>query len=98
MKRFPVQTAGERGKVTGNVPAGKRDERPAILRACLGLKPPDAGTIKQAMNAGYFLCKRLAAVRAEMSLTVLAYNLKRVVNILGVAALMKAMKAAPATG
>ncbi|MEP6664712.1 MAG: transposase, partial [Verrucomicrobiota bacterium] len=36
------------------------------------------GTIKRGMGMGYFLCKGLAAVRAEMSLTVLAYNLKRV--------------------
>ena len=44
------------------------------------------------MNAGYFLCKGLAAVQAEMSLTILAYNLKRVLNILGVAALIAALK------
>jgi hypothetical protein len=35
------------------------------------------GIVKRGMNMGYFLCKRLPAVRAEMSLTVLAYNLKR---------------------
>ena len=49
------------------------------------------GTIKRAMNAGYFLCKGLAGVRAEMSLTVLAYNLKRVLNIVSYADLMKAV-------
>jgi transposase len=49
------------------------------------------GTIKRAMNAGYFLCKGLAAVRAEMSLTVLAYNLKRVLNLVSHADLMKAV-------
>ena len=43
------------------------------------------------MNAGYFLCKGLAGVRAEMSLTVLAYNLKRVLNIVSYADLMKAV-------
>jgi transposase len=42
------------------------------------------GTIKRAMNQGYFLLKGLVKVRGEMSLTVLAYNLKRVTNILGV--------------
>ena len=49
------------------------------------------GTIKRGMNMGYFLCKRLPAVRAEMSLTVLAYNLKRVLNILSFPELMKAV-------
>ena len=36
------------------------------------------------MNQGYFLMRGLTKVRAEMSLTILAYNLKRVINILGV--------------
>ena len=49
------------------------------------------GTIKRVMNAGYFLCKGLAAVRAEMSLTVLTYNLKRVLNIVSFTQLMKAV-------
>ena len=49
------------------------------------------GTIKRWMNAGYFLCKGLASVRAEMSLMVMAYNLKRVLNILSFADLMKAV-------
>jgi transposase len=42
------------------------------------------GTIKHAMNQGYFLMRGLSKVRAEMSLSVCAYNLKRVINILGV--------------
>ena len=50
------------------------------------------------MNAGYFLCKGLEAVRAEMSLTVLAYNMKRVLNIVGVVELMKALDAMKMTG
>ena len=49
------------------------------------------GTIKRAMNAGYFLCKGLESVRAEMSLTVLAYNLKRVLNLVTFGDLMKAV-------
>ena len=42
------------------------------------------GTIKHSMNQGHFLMRGLPNVRSEMSLTVLAYNLKRVINILGV--------------
>ena len=49
------------------------------------------GTIKRAMNQGYFLLKGLVKVRGELSLTVLAYNLKRVLNILGVNKLIAAV-------
>lgn len=48
------------------------------------------GTFKRGMNAGHFLTKGLAKVRAETSLLVLAYNLKRVINILGVPKMMEA--------
>jgi transposase len=41
------------------------------------------GTIKRAMDAGYCLTKGLKNVAGEFSLTFLAYNLKRAVNILG---------------
>ncbi len=43
------------------------------------------------MNQGYFLMRGLPKVRTEMSLTVLAYNLKRVLNILGVERLLQAI-------
>jgi len=49
------------------------------------------GTIKRAWNQGYFLTKGLQSVNTEMSLTVLAYNLKRVIQILGVPRMMKAL-------
>ena len=48
------------------------------------------GTIKQAMNQGYFLMKGLRQVRAEFSLTALAYNLLRVINLVGVKGLVEA--------
>jgi len=51
------------------------------------------GTLKQWMGATHFLTRRLPGVGAEMSLNVLAYNLKRVMNILGTNNLMKAMSA-----
>ena len=50
------------------------------------------GTIKAWMGATHFLTKALARVSTEMSLHVLAYNLKRVMSILGVAKAMKAMR------
>ena len=50
------------------------------------------GTIKHAMNQGHFLMKGLRQVRAEFSLSTLAYNLLRVINIVGVKALVKALR------
>ncbi len=49
------------------------------------------GTIKRAMDQGYFLLKGLRKVRGEFSLTSLAYNLKRVINIVGVPRLLEAL-------
>jgi hypothetical protein len=51
------------------------------------------GTLKAWMGATHFLMKRLPKVKTEMSLHVLAYNLKRVMRILGTQNLMQAMKA-----
>ena len=51
------------------------------------------GTIKSWMGSTHFLTKTLPNVRTEMSLHVLAYNLKRVIAILGVIPLMEAMRA-----
>jgi len=42
------------------------------------------GTIKRTMNAGYYLCRGMESVIGETSLVLLAYNLKRVINILGI--------------
>ncbi|MBB5501452.1 hypothetical protein HDG37_005681 [Paraburkholderia sp. MM5384-R2] len=50
------------------------------------------GTLKHWMGPAHFLTRTLGRVSTEMSLQVLAYNLKRVMNILGVAGTMKAMK------
>jgi hypothetical protein len=51
------------------------------------------GTIKQWMNQGAFLMRGLPNVNAEFSLTALAYNLRRIINILGVPALLRAVRA-----
>jgi transposase len=47
------------------------------------------GTVKRGMNAGYFLTRGFSSVRAEVSLSFLAYNLKRVINILGFKGIME---------
>ena len=51
------------------------------------------GTIKLWMGSAHFLMRTLKHVSTEMSLHVLAYNLKRVMNILGIKGLMEAIKA-----
>jgi transposase len=51
------------------------------------------GTLKAWMGATHFLMKRLPKVSTEMSLHVLAYNLKRAMQILGIVPLMQAMRA-----
>jgi transposase len=50
------------------------------------------GTLKHWMGSTHFLTRHLPNVSTEMSLHVLAYNLKRVISILGIAKTMKAMK------
>jgi transposase len=49
------------------------------------------GTLKHAMDHGYFLMRGFEKTAAEMSLSVLVYNLKRVLNILGVKELLQAV-------
>jgi len=50
------------------------------------------GTLKSWMGATHFLTKTLPRVSTEMSLHVLAYNLKRAMQIVGIAPLMQAMR------
>ncbi len=50
------------------------------------------GTMKHWMGSTHFLTRGLANVSTEMILQVLAYNLKRVLSILGMSNTMKAME------
>lgn len=45
------------------------------------------------MGTTHFLMKRLRNVKTEMALAMLAYNLTRVINIIGIGRLMKALRA-----
>src|SRR5512133_2503335 len=65
--------------------------RTAILKQRREIAEHPFGSIKQWMNQGTFLLRWLEKVRAEFSLTALAYNFIRMVNIVGVASLLKAM-------
>jgi len=52
------------------------------------------GTIKHWMGSTHFLMKRLSNVQAEMSLHVLAYNLRRAINVLGTEKIMAKLQPA----
>jgi hypothetical protein len=68
-------------------------KRPDILDRRRETVEHPFGTIKQWMNQGTFLMRGLEKVRAEFSLTALAYNLRRVLNIVGFTELMAAVTA-----
>lgn len=51
-----------------------------------------AGQAEASMGGTHFLMRRLKNVRSEMALNVLAYNIKRMVALLGVRGLMCAMR------
>ena len=68
------------------------DEHPEKMRQRRETVEHPFGTIKARMGATHFLMKTLPKVAAEMALHVLAYNLTRVINIMGVQPLMAAMR------
>ena len=51
------------------------------------------GTMKRAFNQGYLLLKGLRKVKGEVGFTMLAYNIRRAINILGAGTLIALMKA-----
>ena len=51
------------------------------------------GTLKSWMGSTHFLTRTLDKVRTEMSLHILAYNLKRMIQIFGVKPLLQAVRA-----
>jgi transposase len=69
------------------------DEHPEKMRQRRETVEHPFGTIKARMGATHFLMKTLPRVAAEMALHVLAYNLTRVMNIMGIQPLMAAIRA-----
>jgi len=69
------------------------DQAPEMMRIRRQTVEHTFGTLKSWMGATHFLTRTLGRVSTEMSLHVLAYNLKRVLRLLGSDALMAAMKA-----
>ena len=70
------------------------DEHPEKMRQRRETVEHPFGTIKSWMGATHFQMKTLKRVGTEMALHVLAYNLKRVMNIMGIGPLIAAMRAA----
>jgi hypothetical protein len=69
------------------------DEHPEKMRQRRETVEHPFGTIKSWMGYTHFQMKTLKRVGTEMALHVLAYNLKRVMNIIGIRPLIAAMRA-----
>ncbi len=69
------------------------DQAPEMMRIRKQTVEHPFGTLKAWMGATHFLTRTLPRVSTEMSLHVLAYNIKRVIKILGSAALIEAITA-----
>ena len=74
--------------------AAELQKNPDAMRQRKQLVEHPFGTIKHWMGSTHFLMKRLPNVQTEMSLHVLAYNLKRAINVLGVPAMVAKLQAA----
>jgi transposase len=69
------------------------DREPERMRSRRETVEHPFGTIKSWMGSTHFLTRGLQPVSTEMSLHVLAYNLKRMMNIFGVKPLIEAIQA-----
>ncbi len=67
--------------------------RPGVLDIRRETVEHPFGSIKQWMNQGAFLMRGLDKVRAEFSLTALAYNLRRAITLIGIPGLIQAVRA-----
>ena len=69
------------------------DLKPEVMMLRRSAVEDPFGTIKSWMGATHFLTRTLTNVSTEMSLHVLAYNLKRVIKIIGIKPLLVAIRA-----
>ena len=72
------------------------DQRPDSMKVRRRTVEHVFGTLKHWMGLTHFLTRTLANVSTEVSLHVLAYNLKRVISILGIRKTLKAIRLAGA--
>ena len=69
------------------------DQSPDMMRIRRATVEHPFGTLKAWMGSTHFLTKTLDKVSTEMSLHVLAYNMKRMMNIIGTKPLIEAIRA-----
>src|SRR4051794_27262251 len=74
------------------VAGGRLDANPQAMRQRRETVEHPFGTIKARMGATHFQMRTLPKVATEMALAVLAYNLTRVMNIMGVKPMIAAMR------
>jgi transposase len=72
--------------------AQRMEEKPGLMLQRKSTVEHPFGTMKWWWDGGYFLLKGLEKVRGEFSLMTLAYNLRRVLNLLGVECLLEALR------
>jgi hypothetical protein len=88
MVRWAYQDAFDRLRARIESSEGK-----GKLRLCRMLAEHPFGTMKRAFNQGYLLLKGLRKVKGEVGFTMLAYNMRRAINILGVGMLIALLRA-----
>ena len=71
----------------------RMEEMPETMRVRRCTVEHPFGTIKAWMGATHFQMRKLRNVRTEMALNVLAYNIKRMINMIGAGALLRAIAA-----
>jgi hypothetical protein len=83
----------EKEYILDKAAAELKQERDAMRQRKALVEHP-FGTLKHAMGATHFLTKRLPSVKAEMSLHILAYNMKRAIKVLGAEKIINALQPA----
>lgn len=72
--------------------AERVEQRAGLMLQCKSTVEHPFGTIKWWGDAGYFLVKGLEKVRGEFTLMTPAYNLRRMMNLLGVECVVEALR------
>ena len=67
-------------------------QNPALMRQRMAIVERPFAILKQIMGFRRFLCWGIDGARSEMSLVVLSYNLKRMMNREGIPALLAALR------
>jgi len=73
--------------------AARLEARPDVLSLRRESVEHPFGSIKQWMGQKDFLMRRLDNVRAEFSLTALAYHIRRVITLIGIPGMIAAVRA-----